>query len=313
MKRIQKKCFLGSLGAHAFLVVILLVAPAFFKKPRPKKDTQPVNLIDHAVLAAIANAGAAAAPSLPQPKPVPPKAETPKPKPQVKKAEPKPKPKPPKPKPKPKPVQKKKAPTPKPKPKPIIKQSKAKPKTRPMVTKSRPKTTPKPKRIVPKIKVGNLNNLVSQRDEKAERERQRKAADAARRAQERERRLRKNAVARAFDGTSKYSKNPVRISVSGGGSGRATMDYGRYLVNEYDRLWSPPRELSGRAYLVTIRVTVSKSGRVTSKRITKRSGVSSVDSSVQRTLDRATKFRPFPAGMNESQKTFTIVFDLKAK
>jgi TonB family protein len=326
MKRIRQKCFVGSVGLHALLLVILLVAPAFLKKPEPKKERVPIKLIDGAVLAALSKAASAPAhvpspaPARPAPvvqketpKPAPPKAKT-TPKPPVKKIEPK--------KPAPKKVESKKIvskPKPKPRkitpkkptPKPVIKpptRSKPQPKPKPRVRKA----TPRPK---PKIDVPSLSDLTPQRDVRAEQARQRNVADAARQAQAREDTRRranlKRDLAKVFSGSKNYSER-VTFKPSGGSS-RSSMDYGTMLVKAYTRAWNPPAELAGRLHIITVSVTIAKSGRVTNKRIVKKSGISSVDRSVQATLDRETKFRAFPSGMTESQKTYTIDFNLQAK
>jgi periplasmic protein TonB len=325
MKRINQKCFFGSIGLHALLLVILLVAPAFLKRPEVKPEQTPVKLIDGAVLAMLSKAASAPAAVTPQPTPTPNpapiiKKETPKPTPPKKQTTPKPpkkiEPKKPAPKkavpkkpitkPKPKPIRK----APPKKQQPVIKTpTRSKPKTKPKTTVRKP--TPRPK---PKIKVPSLTNLTPQRDLRAEQERRRKAADEAQRVQQREDARRrdklKSDLAKVFS-NNKYS-DPVTFKTSGGSS-RSTMDYGSMLVKEYTRMWNPPAELAGRLHIVTVSVTIAKSGRVTSKRIIKKSGISSVDRSVQATLDRATRFRAFPAGMNESQKTYTIDFNLQAK
>jgi TonB family protein len=107
MNRLQKKCFMATVGVHLLLVVILLVGPAFFA-PRPKADdfhvldVIPANLIDEPFNSGVANAmplpvvQPAPQPPAPQPvvtPPAPPKVETPEPIKQVVKAlmpEPKP-------------------------------------------------------------------------------------------------------------------------------------------------------------------------------------------------------------------------------
>ncbi len=102
MNRLQKKCFMATVGVHLLLVVILLVGPAFFA-PRPKADdfhvldVIPANLIDAPFNSGVANA---TPPPVVQPAPqpvvtppAPPKVETPEPIKQVVKAltpEPKP-------------------------------------------------------------------------------------------------------------------------------------------------------------------------------------------------------------------------------
>lgn len=60
-------------------------------------------------------------------------------------------------------------------------------------------------------------------------------------------------------------------------------------------------------------MVIRKDGRVTRARIVKRSGVASLDRSVQETLDRVREIVPFEAEATEDQRTYTIGFNLRSK
>ena len=62
-----------------------------------------------------------------------------------------------------------------------------------------------------------------------------------------------------------------------------------------------------------VTVTIARDGTVISARILTPSGDAGVDASVQRTLDRVTFIAPFPEGATETERTYTINFNLKAK
>jgi TonB family protein len=66
--------------------------------------------------------------------------------------------------------------------------------------------------------------------------------------------------------------------------------------------------------ITKVTVTISRDGTVISSRIMNRSGDSQMDASVQRVLDRVTTVgRPFPEGVKDSELTYIIPFNLKAK
>ncbi|MGA3164109.1 MAG: TonB family protein [Verrucomicrobiota bacterium] len=80
MNRLQKKCFMATVGVHLLLVVILLVGPAFFA-PKPKADdfhvldVIPANLIDAPFNSGVRNVQPpppAPVVTPPQPQPTPP-------------------------------------------------------------------------------------------------------------------------------------------------------------------------------------------------------------------------------------------------
>ena len=75
----------------------------------------------------------------------------------------------------------------------------------------------------------------------------------------------------------------------------------------------PPDETASDDANVKVRVTIASDGRVISARVIGPSGDASVDRSVQNTLDRVTDIAPFPDGSTETERTYIINFNLKAK
>lgn len=297
MNRLRKKCFIASVGLHALLLIVLVVSPAFRSKDDKKVAPPPVRVIDGALVAKVlaASAPAPSAPTPPAPEPVV-KQETPKPpvkQPEPPKSKPTPKPQP---KPEPKPAPKKTT-KPAPKPKAV---SKPKPKT---VSQPKPKPKWKPKKTV---KVANLNNLVSQSNSSAAEKERREAEKRA----ERERKRQMAELDSVLSSVKFSSQVKVRAS---GGSSRATMDYGSYVMSTYDRQWREPSQIAVNGHTASVTVTIRKDGSVASARLSKRSGVSVLDKSIQDLIDRVRRFKPFPSGMNESQQTFTIDFSVRAK
>ena len=81
----------------------------------------------------------------------------------------------------------------------------------------------------------------------------------------------------------------------------------------YDRAWIDPEEVSEDAATVKVKVTIARDGAVLSDSVIKRSGIPSLDKSVENALGRVRQLPPFPEGAKEAQRTFIINFNLKAK
>jgi TonB family protein len=75
----------------------------------------------------------------------------------------------------------------------------------------------------------------------------------------------------------------------------------------------PPDNTASDNANAKVTVTIASDGTVISAQVISSSGDDSVDSSVQRTLDRVTFIAPFPEGTTDKQRTYTINFNLKAK
>jgi len=93
-------------------------------------------------------------------------------------------------------------------------------------------------------------------------------------------------------------------------------NYSKYkdLVRQkYEGTWNNGH-LPSQSYrqIVTVGVTVLRSGKVASARILKRSGQAPLDASVQGTLNVVKSIgRAFPSGVTESRQTFTIDFQMR--
>jgi len=98
--------------------------------------------------------------------------------------------------------------------------------------------------------------------------------------------------------------------------GTSSVSYANYasiVKSIYEREWTPPDSSASDDANVKVKVVISRDGSVESATIIGASGDSSVDGSVQRTLDHVTFIAPFPDGATENEKTFILNFNLKAK
>ena len=101
----------------------------------------------------------------------------------------------------------------------------------------------------------------------------------------------------------------IKVNVAGANAA-AFNPFANLVVGVYRRTWEPliPRGLA-RPRIAKVSVTIDRSGRVLSARITRRTGDVELDRSVQRAIDRVkTIGKPFPAGSRDSQRTFTLDF-----
>jgi len=105
----------------------------------------------------------------------------------------------------------------------------------------------------------------------------------------------------------------ISLETPGTGGGEAYASYDQVVISVYWHAWIPPEDTASDAAIIYASVTIESDGTVLSARITKPSRDTSVDKSVQRTLDRVTFVAPFPEGAKDKQRTYTIKFDLKAK
>jgi len=287
MNRLQKKCLIATVGTHFLLIVLLLVGPGFFTST-PKPETTPTIevLPDIPTLYETTGVKDPAPPPPTQPvtaqpvaQPTPPKAEVKPPEP-VKQPVVKPEPETPEtPEPPVKPV----ADT----PAPIVKQVKP----------NRPKLnlTPIVRKVPPKPTVD------TSKEEANEREQQRIAANN-----------RKNALTRIARNIESGVAGPTRVDLPGNSTASAAQ-YAAFVKTTYENAWIDPDNASNDKAEVGVSVTIARDGHVIEAHITDPSGDAKVDTSVRRTLERVTFVKPFPEGDTESQHTFIIYFNLKAK
>ncbi len=98
-----------------------------------------------------------------------------------------------------------------------------------------------------------------------------------------------------------------------GNSSAAAANYAQVVKSVYEQAWTPPDDTASDDANVKVRVTIASDGTVISAQVIGPSGDASVDRSVQNTLDRVTDIAPFPAGSTDTERTYIINFNLKAK
>jgi len=298
MNRMQKKCLIASLALHALLCVILLIGPAFLSS-NPKGVDQPtLEVIPSKIVDSLFSGGG-------NPKANPPAAQ--------RVEEPIP------------PAKQTEAHPPDPTPKaPQIKEQERKP----ALEKIKPpqEIIEKPALQKPEIKVSTT--VVKRTSEKEKEEQTRAEAEAKARAQaEAKTRAKAEADARrratqqlesrlnsTYESLSKNLSSGTTIEPIGPG-GEPYADYGQVVKSYYDQAWIDPEDVSEDAATVKVKVVIGRDGSVNADSITKRSGISALDKSVQNALDRV-RIRglpPFPEGAKEYQRTYIINFNLKAK
>lgn len=258
------------IGIHIFVVLSFYFFDFFANLFKPKETVYTVQLVSTAP--ASDSSGSQSAPSNPEPA---------TPKPPVKKIEPS-KPKQVKP-PKPKPVAVK--------PKPKVT---AKPK--PVAAKPKPKANPKPKRTVrtaEEIRREMFKNM--KKPTQAKKPIKEYKFDSNRL---------KSSLNKAVQG--------VRIGKSSSSSASSSnynySSYNSKLISALYNLWSQPN--LGRKLMVTVKLTISKNGRVTAKRVVKKSGNTIMDNSINAMLAKLSTLPPLPSTTPDSQLTQEVTFVL---
>jgi periplasmic protein TonB len=98
-----------------------------------------------------------------------------------------------------------------------------------------------------------------------------------------------------------------------GNSSAAAANYAQVVKSIYEQAWTPPTDTASDDANIKVRVTIASDGTVVSARVIAPSGDSSVDESVRNTLERVQFIAPFPSGSTETERTYIINFNLKAK
>jgi colicin import membrane protein len=294
MSRLEKKCVIASAAMHGLLLVIALVGPAFLSSRKdavdlPLLDVIPSKLVD----AALSGGGN------PNAKPPPPAEKIQQQQPSVQqpispRVEPQTAPKP---------VE--------PKPQPVRNPETLRQEVK--VTRDVPEKTAPPKR---EIKVSKQVVKLSDDDEKDAKARAQEEAKARAKAEaDARRRATQQALARVNGASRSLSENlssGTTIDMPGPG-GEAYANYTQVVKSIYDHAWIDPQEVSDEQAVVQVKVVIARDGKVISDVIIKKSGNAALDKSVQNALDRVDFIAPFPEGAKDSQRTFIINFNLKAK
>jgi colicin import membrane protein len=289
MDRLSKKCVITSAIVHGTLVLVLIVGPAFLGSdesqfdPKEIIDFIPAITIDKSMSGGGNPNVAQVVPVLPPPTPKPVQAQPPQPKPEPRRPDPEPEKA--KPEPAPKQVERN---TPKPDPESLEPVSKpSKPKINLALT-TRPPSKP------------------TSTDTSAAERRQREKAD-----RERAERIVSSALTSIRSGASGSVKIDELRGPGGGGLPYA--GFNQALISAYMRAWLIPSDAAEEDGKVVATITLSRDGSVISARISKSSGNSKLDQSVQRALDKVSFVAPFPESTKDAQKTFGLEFDPKAK
>ncbi len=98
-----------------------------------------------------------------------------------------------------------------------------------------------------------------------------------------------------------------------GGGGVPYANFKQAVFSAYYNAWTPPAAIASENTVTKATVTIARDGMVISARITEPSGDAAMDASVQRALERVKFVAPLPEGTIETQRTLTIIFDLRAK
>jgi TonB family protein len=280
MDRLQKKCAIGSTGVHLLLGLILFVGPAFLTSSSKPDNSQildivPSILVENAVYGG-GNPKAKLAPAI-LPTPTPP-AEQPQPKPQIAKVE---EPSPPKEQPKTTPPEQQDADSLE------LKETKKKPQISLTPVIRKPTSTK------------TSNQATTSDNDKQLADRRRKAADM----------LASAARSLRDDVSSGITLDPT----GPGGGGPVYAGYDQFVRSVYWHAWVPPEDTASENAVVKATVTIARDGNVLSFGIINACGDTAVDTSVRRTLERVSFIAPFPEGVKDKQRIYTIKFDLKAK
>ena len=289
MNRMQQKCFVASTGFHLLLVLILLVGPAFLSS-KSKSDNLPIlDVISGKTIDDLFSGGGNPLAKPPPPDPLP------KPAPQI--AQPTPPPERPKvrePEPPQKPVEEVKSTKPDPY---AVEPAKDHKRKLPEVTL---------KEVIRKPDTGKNVKKPTATEPSTDTE-ERRLADARKRAA--------NLIGQTARNWRKDMAPSTEIDTNygSGGGGEAYANYGQVVKSIYEHEWIPPDDTTIDDAVTKATVTIASDGTVLSARIVKPSRDSSVDRSVQQTLDHVTFIEKFPPGAKEKQRTYIINFNLKAK
>lgn len=297
VEKLFKKCMIGSTLVHIGLIAIVVLFAGFAKKTDDFESFKPITIInlDNVLVTdgPTRGGGSGSLPPVinpPAPKPV----------------QPQPKPSPPPPQPKQTSTEPKIEDTPKPDPTSKTKNTRASDDSQ-EETSLDGKLPPKSRSTGIKIST----NLVVRKSGGTSSSRTSKTGDSS---------TAVNKIASEFNSALKnigagLSSGGLRMDdVPGfGGGGPAMVNYTQLIMSIFDRAWIPPTEITDENLVTEVRIVIHRTGKVTSARITKKSGNAAMDASVMRALESVTSVPPFPPEAKDFERTFVIEFNLKAK
>jgi TonB family protein len=309
MNRLQKKCFVVSAGLHGMLLVALVFGTAFQRSNKKMVDIGPVIDLVNAIptdrpVNSGGNPNGNPNPPAPAPAPVQPLPPPPQP---VKQEPVKPEPKPE--------VKQVKKPDPVPETPKVKAELPVTPPKKVVEKKPVKEATPAPKPAISTKVVRRTNDPARVQQELAERAARDKAEKEYARqvAQYQAERARLvSQVGGIVGGVGKSLSHSTVVAPLGPG-GLAFANYGSIVRDIYDRAWHVGPDLTDDDSTAVARVTIRRDGTVEEAKIYRRSDNSLLNKSVQRALDSVRRIAPFPEGATDSERTFTIEFNLKTR
>ena len=176
----------------------------------------------------------------------------------------------------------------------------------PVVTKPELPDEPKPQHheIVP-----NLTAVVHKPNQPDNNEAEAKAAaQAAQKARD----VRVRAIERAANSIRENTSSATTVALPRD-STVAYANYASIVKSVYTREWTLPDTSASDDANVKVSVTVARDGHVIQAHIIERSGDTSVDASVQKTLERVSFIAEFLDDATDQERTYIINFNLRAK
>lgn len=282
MNRTQKKCFVASTGFHLLLIAILFIGPAFLSSKDPLADMEVIEFIPMLTTDKPFTGGGSPTASTP-PAPKPPQVQQP---------------------------QKQVAPPPT---QPAVQQARVEKAETPAPvkpTKNDPDAVPtkiETKRNLPKVNT----QLVTRKDATSTKQ---TTKPSNTKSSNNQRSDAGKDFAKAAQRILNGATPSTDIEMPGiGGGGPSYANYAQLVKSRYTIAWNPPDGIEDENATAKVSITILRDGTVISARITRSSGSQAMDRSIQSTLDRVTFIAPFPAGSSDSQRTYIINFNLKAK
>jgi TonB family protein len=293
MNRVQKKCFVFSIGLHGLLVVILLGSAAFRDRPEetdaPILSLIPANILDKAGVGGGEPAPAIHAPQAqlePQPQ-IQPVAPRPRPTAQV--------------------VQ----------PEPVRRVERQKPQeveeeTHPLVAADNP--LPRPSKPHRQHEIHPSFTPVARTTDHGTSDTLEASSQVSARSEARRLSEIENSLDHLASGVQTSGAGRTVVDVPGiGGGGEVFAGYRDVVRSAYYRAWVAPENGGDKSALPEARIVVARDGAIISAELVSPSGEAPLDKSVLRALRAVAKLPPFPASARDEQRTFRIQFSLDLK
>jgi TonB family protein len=287
MDRLQKKCVIVSAGLHLLLLLIVVICPAFVSSKRPQTLPEINFVPSFLVDAAVAGGGNPNArppqvnPKPPEPTPAPPEQVFTAPPPRIQS---RPEPEPAKPK------------------EPEVKSDLESLEASKTARRRKPEVS-----TTPVVRRNNTQpNSTAKQTSDTDKE-SRLLADRKRKATL----IGKMAAQLNKDLSGATS---VEDDFGPGGGGPSYASYAAWVKTVYEQAWEVSGDIKNEQADIEVKVTIARDGTVLSSNITSPSGDVVADRSVRRALDKVrTIGRPFPEGIKEKERTYTITFSPRAK